>query len=93
MNETVTEHVRDDQRRLCQLPVIGKRQLDQIVRTGMAFFPEEDAVKKIGLMDRILSTWISFSLLFLFIFHKDLASIHFLFITLLQTKGGEVGME
>lgn len=34
MNEAVTEHVRDDQTRLCQLPVIGKRKLDQIVRAG-----------------------------------------------------------
>ena len=34
MNEAVTEHVRDDQRRLCQLPVIGKMKLDQIVRAG-----------------------------------------------------------
>lgn len=34
MNEAVTEHVRDDQTRLCQLPVIGKRKLYQIVRAG-----------------------------------------------------------
>lgn len=38
MNEAVTEHVRDDQTRLCQLPVVGKRKLDQIVRAGMSFF-------------------------------------------------------
>lgn len=34
MNEAITEHVHDNQTRLCQLPVIGKRKLDEIVHAG-----------------------------------------------------------
>lgn len=38
----VVVEVRDDQTRLCQLPVIGKIKLDQIVRAGH-FPPRLDA--------------------------------------------------